>query len=468
MSAPGQGYDMGQRRILIVEDEAIIAMELRETLEHLGYMVVGNELRGEDAVLAAGKLRPDVVLMDIHLKGKMDGIEASDRIARRYDIPVIYTTAHSDRETLSRAIRTQPYGYIIKPFNEHDLYSNIEMAMHKHRVKSRLEGSPEMVDSAINMVAGAVVITDAEGRIERLNLEAERVTGYRLSDVEGVPFFTAFGVSVPGRDLMMEKLLSSSEYAAGSMISFPSTIRLGMKSGGNILAHLNTGIIQEKGSSRIQKIAFLIEPYTPKTEGAKEGYPTVAALVEAMPDPFACVAEDGDVVLYNGPFSSLCRRLGSDISGVMPHITAALPESFIGGSALFQGIIADNQVVVTREKVVKFSTGSVVYAIRYLPIERETDRSSRYLALHIRDVTSETRAMRQYERTRAESQHTDVAIEGIGDLCTALKETVLAMSWAYEKGPAFRDAANEQLDEVNRIIGDIDLRLIEIEKNRQV
>ena len=210
---------------MIVEDEAIIAMELRETLEHLGYSVVGNELRGEDAILAAGKLRPDVVLMDIHLKGDMDGIEASDRIARRYDIPVIYTTAHSDRETLSRAIRTQPYGYIVKPFNEHDLYSNIEMAMHKHRVKSRLEGSPEMVDSAINMVAGAVVITDPKGCIERLNLEAERLTGYRLSDVEGVSFFTVFGISAHGRDTMMEKLLSSSEYAAGSMLSFPSTIR---------------------------------------------------------------------------------------------------------------------------------------------------------------------------------------------------------------------------------------------------
>ncbi len=460
---------MGQRRILIVEDEAIIAMELRETLEHLGYSVVGNELRGEDAVLAAGKLRPDVVLMDIHLKGKMDGIEASDRIARRYDIPVIYTTAHSDRETLSRAIRTQPYGYIIKPFNEHDLYSNIEMAMHKHRVKSRLEGSPEMVDSALNMVAGAVVITDSGGCIERLNLEAERLTGYRLSDVEGVQFFTAFRVSVPGRDVLMEKLLVSSEYAAGSMLSFPSTIRVGMKSGGYILAHLNTVVIQEKGSSRIQNIAFLIEPFVPGAEGgaAAGGYPAIAAFVEAMPDPFACVAEDGDVILFNGRFSSLCERLGYDISGLVPHITGALPESFIGGSVLFQEILADNQVV-TREKVVKFSTGSIVYSIRYLPVAGEKNTGSRYLALQIRDVTAETRAVRQCERTQAGAQNTDAAIEGIGDLCTALKETVLAMSWAYEKGPAFRDAANEQLDEVNRILGDIDLRLIEIEKNRQV
>lgn len=193
----------------------------------------------------------------------------------------------------------------------------------------------------------------------------------------------------------------------------------------------------------------------------------MGAFVEAMPDPFACVSEDGGVVLFNSRFSSLCERLGFDISGVMPHITEALPESFIGGSVLFQEILADNQMV-TREKVVKFSTGSIVYVIRYIPVPGKTDTSSRYLALQISDVTAETRAVRQCERTQVESHNMSVTIEGIGELCTALKETILAMSWAYEKGPAFRDAANEQLNEVNRILGDIDLRLIEIEKNRHV
>lgn len=457
---------MEKRRILIVEDEAIIAMELRETLTHLGYTVVDNVLRGEDAVRAAGRLRPDVVLMDIHLKGPMDGIEAADRIARRYDIPVIYTTAHSDRETLSRAIRSQPYGYIIKPYTERDLYSNIEMALHKHRVKTRLEESPEMVDSALNMIAGAVVVTDAEGRIERLNLEAERVTGYRPADVRGMPFFAAFGVSVPGRDVLMEKLLVSSEYATGSMISFPSTIRVGVKTGGYILAHLNTVVIQEKDSSQISRIAFLIEPVTPGTDVVSGGLPGPGALVEAHPDPFACVTEDGSVVLYNEPFSALCERFGNTIRGVVPHITGALPESFIEGPVFFHEVLEDTQMV-QREKVVKFSSGSVVYAIRYLPVAGGADGSPQYVGLFIRDVTAETIAMRQCERMLKGSQRTGSAIEGIGDLCRSLKEAVYAMSWAYEKGPAFRDAAHEQQNEVNRILGDIDLRLVELEKERQ-
>lgn len=457
---------MEKCRILIVEDEAIIAMELRETLTHLGYTVVGNELRGEDAVRTAGRLRPDVVLMDIRLKGPMDGIEAADRIARRYDIPVIYTTAHSDRETLSRAIRSQPYGYIIKPYNERDLYSNIEMALHKHRVKTRLEESPEMVDSALNMIAGAVVVTDAEGRVERLNLEAERVTGYRLADVRGIPFFTAFGVPVPGRDGLIEKLLVSSEYATGPMISFPSSIRVGVKSGGYLLAHLNTVIIQEKESSRISRIAFLIEPYTPGTDVVSGDLPGSGALVAAQPDPFACVTEDGSVLLYNEPFSALCERFGNDIRGLVPHITGALPENFIDGPVLFHEVLETGETV-RREKVVKFSSGSIVYAIRYLPVDGGANGTPRYIALSIRDVTAETVALRQCERTLDGSRRTGEAIEGIGDLCRALKEAVYAMSWAYEKGPAFRDAAQEQHTEVNRILGDIDLRLVALEKERQ-
>jgi PAS domain S-box-containing protein len=404
--------------------------------------------------------------MDIHLKGTMDGIEAADRIARRYDIPVIYTTAHSDRETLSRAIRSQPYGYIIKPFNERDLYSNIEMALHKHRVKTRLEESPEMVDSALNMIAGAVVVTDAEGRIERLNLEAERVTGYRLADVRGTPFFTAFGVTVPGRDVLMEKLLVSSEYATGSMISFPSTIRIGVKSGGYILAHLNTVVIQEKDSSRISRIAFLIEPSVPGTDAVTGDLPGAGALVAAQPDPFACVTEDGSVVFYNELFSALCERFGNDIHGLVPHITGALPESFIEGPVFFHEVLEDTQIV-QREKVVKFSSGSIVYAIRYLPVAGGADGTPRYVGLSIRDVTAETIAMRQCERTLEGSRRTGEAIEGIGDLCLALKEAVYAMSWAYEKGPAFRDAAQEQQTEVNRILGDIDLRLVALEKERE-
>ena len=103
---------MKQRTVLIVEDEAIVAADLASKLVHLGCRVVGNVARGEDAVIVAGEQRPDIVLMDVRLSGAIDGIEAAQRIRSVHDIPVVYLTAHSDPETLSRALGTEPFGYV--------------------------------------------------------------------------------------------------------------------------------------------------------------------------------------------------------------------------------------------------------------------------------------------------------------------------------------------------------------------
>ncbi len=119
-------------RILVVEDEAIVAMVIKKRLIDLGYIVSGVAATGEDAITKVEGTFPDLVLMDIMLKGEMDGIEAAEQIRQRFSIPVVYLTAHSDENTLERAKLTEPYGYIIKPFTENDLTSNIEIAIHKH------------------------------------------------------------------------------------------------------------------------------------------------------------------------------------------------------------------------------------------------------------------------------------------------------------------------------------------------
>ncbi|ABD40217.1 response regulator receiver domain protein (CheY-like) [Methanospirillum hungatei JF-1] len=125
-------------QILIVEDEMVISMELAQTLKRLGYGIAGQVTRGEDAILKAGMVRPDLVLMDIMLQGEIDGIEAADRIHDLYDIPVVFLTAHSDEATLQRAIAVQPSGYLIKPFRDRELYSTIELSLHKHDLRRRL------------------------------------------------------------------------------------------------------------------------------------------------------------------------------------------------------------------------------------------------------------------------------------------------------------------------------------------
>ncbi|HOL42145.1 MAG TPA: response regulator [Methanospirillum sp.] len=125
-------------KILIVEDEMVISMELAHTLRRLGYGIAGQVTRGEDAIEMTGKIRPDLVLMDIILQGEIDGIEAADRIRELYNIPVVFLTAHSDEATLQRAIAVQPSGYLIKPFRDRELYSTIELSLHKYDIRRRI------------------------------------------------------------------------------------------------------------------------------------------------------------------------------------------------------------------------------------------------------------------------------------------------------------------------------------------
>jgi two-component system sensor histidine kinase/response regulator len=129
---------MDKTRILIVEDENIIAMDLRGRLSGLGYDVPPPIPTGEEAVQQAAAIHPQLVLMDMVLKGQLDGVQAAAEIHAKLDIPVIYLTAYSDEHTFQRAKITEPYGYVLKPFEDRELYTAIEMALHRHRMEQQL------------------------------------------------------------------------------------------------------------------------------------------------------------------------------------------------------------------------------------------------------------------------------------------------------------------------------------------
>ena len=126
---------MPDARILVAEDERIVAMDIRSQLTGLGYKVTATAASGEDALVATASQRPDLVLMDIRLDGDMDGIEAAEAIRARLDIPVVFLTAYSDQETLDRAKRSAPFGYILKPFEERELHVAIECALCRHELE---------------------------------------------------------------------------------------------------------------------------------------------------------------------------------------------------------------------------------------------------------------------------------------------------------------------------------------------
>jgi DNA-binding LytR/AlgR family response regulator len=129
---------MEKLNIFIVEDESIVAKDIQNSLTKLGYNVIGFANNGNDAIEKITELAPDLVLMDIMIKGNLTGIDVSEKIKEKMNIPVIFLTAYADEATLSRAKITEPYGYILKPFKEIDLHSTIEMAIYKHQKDSAL------------------------------------------------------------------------------------------------------------------------------------------------------------------------------------------------------------------------------------------------------------------------------------------------------------------------------------------
>jgi len=173
---------MAKIRILVVEDEGLVGRDIRNMLFALGYDVVDIVSRGEDAIRIAEAAQPDLVLMDIVLKGEIDGIAAAERIWERWSIPVIYLTAYADESTLARAKLTQPFGYVLKPFDERELQTAIEMALYKARLDSQLREREEWLATILRSIGDGVIATDQEGRVAFLNPLAERQTGWSQKD----------------------------------------------------------------------------------------------------------------------------------------------------------------------------------------------------------------------------------------------------------------------------------------------
>ena len=185
---------MDKAQILVVEDDNIVVMELEDTLQNLGYAVSAVASYGEEAIEKAAERRPDLVLMDIRLKGDVNGIDAAEEIRERFDIPVVYLTAYADEDTLQRAKITEPYGYIVKPFEERELRSAIEMALYKHKMERKLKESEWWLATTLSSIGDAVIATDDRGLVGFMNPVAEALTGWKQEDAWGKDLTEVFNI----------------------------------------------------------------------------------------------------------------------------------------------------------------------------------------------------------------------------------------------------------------------------------
>jgi diguanylate cyclase (GGDEF)-like protein/PAS domain S-box-containing protein len=178
---------MAQAKILVIEDEGVLAIDLCNRLQRLGYAVPAVAYSGEDGVRKAVETGPDLILMDVMLGSSPDGVEAAARIRSRMDVPIVYLTAHADEDTLRRARITEAFGYLLKPFEERTLQATIEMALYKHSAEKRLRQNEQWLGAIFESIADALVVTDGSGTITYVNPVAETLTGWTARDAAGKP-----------------------------------------------------------------------------------------------------------------------------------------------------------------------------------------------------------------------------------------------------------------------------------------
>ncbi len=181
-------------KILVVEDERIVAEDIKKNLTKLGYHVTALVSSGTQALKEVDSNKPDLVLMDIVLRGKLNGIDTAKTLHFKYDIPVIYLTAYADEDTLSKAKFTEPSGYILKPFENKELHSAIEMALYKYQTEKRLKENEAWLSTILRSIAESVIVTDRKVVITFMNHVAEDLTGWKQKDAIGKSLDSIFKV----------------------------------------------------------------------------------------------------------------------------------------------------------------------------------------------------------------------------------------------------------------------------------
>ena len=182
---PNATVDGRRVKVMVVEDEALVALDIQKQLLQAGFAVSGRAPTAARAFKMIEEETPDIILMDIQLRGPMDGVQAASIIRSRYALPVIYLTAHSDDTTLDRARATEPYGFLLKPFASFGMKAAITMAVHKHRMESKFQTNHALLSTILFGLPGAVIVANARGEILFLNRAAEQCTGWNCGETSG-------------------------------------------------------------------------------------------------------------------------------------------------------------------------------------------------------------------------------------------------------------------------------------------
>ncbi|MBN2416471.1 response regulator [bacterium] len=238
---------MSDTSVLVVEDERLVAEDIKTRLQDLGYRVHDIVDSGQKAVDILEQSLPDLILMDIILHGDLDGIQTAELIKSRHDIPIVYLTSHADQQTLRRVKDSQPSGYIIKPFIDEELYVVIETALYKNRMDAELRERKAWLSTILESIGDGVIATDLESRISFINPVAADLSEWKESRAVGKPVFDVFNAVLAEGRYQLAKVFE--EVLKGEQFTARDDIFLSVPSGRQIPIEVNLAPIRNENNA---------------------------------------------------------------------------------------------------------------------------------------------------------------------------------------------------------------------------
>lgn len=360
-------------------------MELKTVLQMLGYTVCGTVSRGNDAIRIAKETWPDLILMDIHLQGPMDGIEAAEKINAFYDIPVLFLTAYSDDRTVERVINTRSYGYLVKPFNDRELYTNIEMAIRQHHSTKKNRVDEKIMDSTFSLVSDAIITTSRTGRVKQINAGAENLTGWTNDEMAGRYLWEVIGVD----DGELKKLIESVQLGTKEneeVITYNDPLIIRTKMGTERKVSASIELIRGQYGILQEMILVLARKGTEEEDkGARIPDLTAKMVLDVFDDPVFFIDTLQRIVLHNTALNIFCSGAGMDVPLVNRQLYDIFPPSLIGDPAEYDDLFSSGKpdIYVTP---VRIGNRDYTLKIEKLPVYHK-DKVS-HVATIIRDVTS--------------------------------------------------------------------------------
>jgi PAS domain S-box-containing protein len=403
---------MPNPQIMIVEDERIIAEYIQSSLKTLGYNVGDIASSGEEAIEKAENLRPDLVLMDIKIRGKMDGIEVAGELRSKFDIPVVYLTAYSDAELLNRAKITEPLGYIIKPFGESELQTAIEIALYKNEMEKKLKESDKKFRMLFENASEGIMYIDRSWNIIDINPRALEILGCESEEIKGQNFMEllpSFSMDSSIVSTAFENILSG---PSQFKIEWELTNKKGTKQ--TLLAHIS--LIKEVDD--VIGISLILQDITARRH-VEDILRERAEIIDAMNDGVLIFDLDGNVISTNGAFCNLFDLKPQEVIGKsfmeLPGMERQKPQDMKKILALFVEVWEKDMINPVELTIIGKGNRRIPVSVSSGKILDSKGNPIRLITV-IRDITE--RKLAEEELIRSEK------LAGIGTLASGIAHEI--------------------------------------------